>query len=97
MRDHKPSRVGQTNGLWGLALAFLIPFFTVTLMTPPKVLPGGQKEGVLPRFARVVKTHPVFFIFLGAVGLVGGVSIGRLMGGGKKISEGGEFADLDKL
>lgn len=95
--EKKPSRVGQSNGLWGLIIAFSIPFFTITAIVPAKLDKKGVPEGVFAKVARVVSSHPPFFVFLGMVCLVGGVAIGRLMRGGKTIGNAGNYGDLDGL
>jgi len=93
MREKKTAKVGQSNGFWGLILAFAVPFFTITAMVPNAVV----GEGMLAKVARVIKSHKPFFVLLGMIVVIGGVAIGRLLKGGRKLADAGEFSDLERL
>jgi ABC-type Fe2+-enterobactin transport system substrate-binding protein len=93
MRERKTSKVGQSNTIWGLILAFAMPFLTITA-TVPQAYPN---EGMFARVARVVKSHRVFWIYMGAVVVIGGVAFGRKWKGGRVLADASDFGDLDQL
>lgn len=93
MREKKTSKVGQSNGIWGLLLAFAIPFFTITAMVPSRM----KDEGMLARVARVIRSHKILFIVEAGVCVITGVAFGRLGKGGRVLADATDFGDLDRL
>jgi hypothetical protein len=86
----KPARPGQMNVFWGVLAMCLIVFFTL------KPFAGGFGD-TISLIRAIFMWHTVWAIFLSACTFLGGVSLGKLMGGGTKIADTTKFLDTDKV
>lgn len=89
----KPSRVGRTSGCFGMLI-----FIGVLLITFAVVLgPGHDIKFFFKMMVTLFKMSPALLFLIGGMVLLGGGSIGLLMGGGKKMAQTTEISDLERL